>query len=306
MTVRFSAAALALALAGSSSAEVFHIRVLSSTPLPPPTLMDEFARALNEAHGACAADALLCPTTAIESALFGDIFPSAPPSMPSPDPLSEFLSAFGSDPFFRLAMTPPSASLSPRLLDEAVGADGGGLGPDLVDLSDVLDEMMETAVRFAMSPCSGAVVVRLGGGTNGVGEGDDDDDDEAAEKAVVAMSAMVDGLLDHAAASSASASADEEKDDDYYRYGYDFDEDDDYYGGDDLVNESSAGRWDPLVLSEEIAQAGRKILDEKDGEEEEEEEENSDDYSGYVLVEDEDGVEHRDTVAFVGVPLRVI
>jgi len=76
---------------------------------------------------------------------------------PSSDPFAAMRMSMESDPFFRLAMTPPSASasqLSPfgssGLLDELFGGDFGGI-------DRLMDDMMNSALRFGtMTSAAGA------------------------------------------------------------------------------------------------------------------------------------------------------
>ena len=233
----------------------------------------------------------------------------------SSDPFAAMRMSMESDPFFRLTMTPPSASasqLSPfgssALLDELFGGDFGGI-------DRLMDDMMHSALRFGtMTSAAGAgqgipmqkTVIRVvnnspAGNTEASTETAvavaDEQETEAATPADVAEAAlekMMNSFLGHVVSASASKASqatqvteasedeikeeEEEADHPQAPRASDGDSQREVLSHDDAdLIEASYGldAFDPIAMARSIVQRGKAILQE---EQEKEEAESEDDH----------------------------
>uniref|UniRef100_A0A7S4MTX1 Uncharacterized protein n=1 Tax=Odontella aurita TaxID=265563 RepID=A0A7S4MTX1_9STRA len=180
----------------------------------PPSALSAIGRAFNDAHQACLVDVeengLCRPRDPIE-AIFGGGGPSSLRSIFDSDPF------FRDDPFIRLAATPPSASRSPRILDEIFPQTMTSpmqisqVDDDFAPLFDVLDGMMNSAMRMALTPPPQMQRISISFGPEEEEEGGVSAPRSPADAAVSLLDCMVDGLIDHAASASASNDVEEDQ-----------------------------------------------------------------------------------------------
>lgn len=197
--MRFHAAALPFLASGVGADFVVQVRSFQPAPSGARAAV---GRAVDDAHRACFVDVdvrgLCRPSDPFEEFFRGS-------------PIRSFFDSdpfFRNDPFMRLAATPPSASESPRILDQVFGDQ---ISPppqvrvvhlsdmeDFTSLFNVLDGMMDSAMRMALTPPSTMQRMEINQAPQ----------EDCADTAVSLLDSMVDGLIDHTASASASASDD--------------------------------------------------------------------------------------------------